>query len=71
MKSYCFICVAMLCSGTAWCAEEPGMPVYYFDMTGLHDLDRQDPVQARRAWDMGHLVASVQGIVNRDANAPC
>ncbi|MHB9045546.1 MAG: hypothetical protein ACYC35_06335 [Pirellulales bacterium] len=34
-------------------------------MTSLHALDRKNPAQARQAWDTAHLVASVQGIVNR------
>jgi len=48
-------------------AQDAADPVYFFDMTDLHALDRSDPVQARRAWDTAHLVASLQGIVNRDA----
>jgi len=48
-------------------ATAPGTaPVYHFDMTCLHELDRSDPAQAREAWDTAHLVASVQGIVNRE-----
>ena len=51
-------------------ATAPGAaPVYYFDMTYLHELDRSDPAQAREAWDTAHLVASVQGIVNREGPA--
>lgn len=42
-------------------------PIHYFDMAYLNDLDRSDPAQARLAWDTAHLVASIQGIVNRDA----
>jgi hypothetical protein len=34
-------------------------------MTELTRLNLGDPVQARRAWDTAHLVASLQGIVNR------
>ena len=44
-------------------------PIYYFDLTDLNSLDLRDPVQARQAWDTLHLVASVQGIVNRDRPA--
>ncbi|NIA15208.1 MAG: hypothetical protein GWP08_14140 [Nitrospiraceae bacterium] len=54
----------MLASAAAYSQE--GQPIYYFDMTGLHELDRSDPVQARQAWDTAHLVSSLQGIVNRN-----
>ncbi|MGE5609401.1 MAG: hypothetical protein ACM359_09110 [Bacillota bacterium] len=37
------------------------------DLTSLQKLNLKDPLQARRAWDTLHLVASVQGIVNRDS----
>ena len=40
--------------------------VHYFDMTYLNDVDRSDPIQAREAWDTAHMMASLQGIVNRD-----
>lgn len=42
---------------------------YLLDLTSLFDLDLKDPAKARTAWDTLHLVASVQGIVNRDAPA--
>jgi hypothetical protein len=35
-------------------------------MSGLHALDRRDPAAARKAWDTAHLVASLQGVVNRE-----
>ncbi len=40
--------------------------VYVLDMTSMHGLDIGKPDQARMAWDTMHLVASLQGIVNRD-----
>lgn len=40
--------------------------IYYYDMTHLYDLDLGDPRQAREAWDLAHLVSSLQGIVNRE-----
>jgi hypothetical protein len=40
--------------------------IYTYDLTHLHSLDRKDPAQTRRAWDEAHLVASLQGLVNRD-----
>jgi hypothetical protein len=47
-------------------AENPPTPkIYFFDMTELTRLNLGDPVLARRAWDTAHLVASLQGIVNR------
>ena len=45
---------------------EGASPIHYFDMTYLHGLDLGDPDEARKAWDTAHLVASLQGIVNRD-----
>lgn len=41
--------------------------VAYFDMTGLGSLDLSDASQRRRYWDETHLIASLQGLVNRDA----
>jgi hypothetical protein len=40
--------------------------VYLLDLTDLNQLDLGDRNDARRGWDTLHLVASVQGIVNRD-----
>lgn len=51
-------------AGWAGAASRPER-VYLFDLTFLHKLDLKDPAQARLAWDTAHLVASVQGIVNR------
>jgi hypothetical protein len=46
--------------------EKPSaQKIYFFDMTESTRLNLGDPVQARRAWDTAHLVASLQGIVNR------
>lgn len=56
-------CAAMLLALCANAAE----PIYYYDMTRLNTFDLGDPVQARSAWDEAHLVAALQGIVNRDA----
>ncbi|MCX7426703.1 MAG: GxGYxYP family putative glycoside hydrolase [Planctomycetia bacterium] len=63
----------LVLSGVISFGAEPGAaapePIYYFDLTDLNSLDLRDPVQARQAWDTLHLVASVQGIVNRDRPA--
>jgi len=40
-------------------------PIYVVDLTGLNQLDLNHPAEARRAWDTLHLVASLQGLVNR------
>ena len=48
-------------------AAAPAAPIYYCDLSGLHALDRKDPVQARKAWDTAHLAVSLQGIVNRES----
>ncbi|QDU71454.1 GxGYxYP domain-containing protein [Mucisphaera calidilacus] len=40
--------------------------ITYLDLTYLNHLDLADGAQAREAWDTLHMVATVQGIVNRD-----
>jgi hypothetical protein len=51
------------------CMAEPNaatsQPILYMDLSAMNQLNLNDPAQARRAWDTLHLVASVQGIVNR------
>lgn len=39
--------------------------VVLFDLTHLHRVDLSDPRQRRQAWDELHLVAALQGIINR------
>ncbi|MCY2954093.1 MAG: GxGYxYP family putative glycoside hydrolase [Planctomycetota bacterium] len=48
-------------------SPQPPAPIYYFDLTSLHTLNLRNPMDARRAWDTLHLVASLQGIVNRSS----
>lgn len=47
--------------------ESNAEPIRFYDMTHLNARDLSDPSQARAAWDEAHLVAAIQGIVNRDA----
>ena len=47
-------------------ATDAPATVYTLDLTDLNRLDLRDPAKARRGWDTLHLVASVQGIVNRN-----
>lgn len=42
-------------------------PVYFLDISDLNGLDLTVSANAHHAWDAAHLVASLQGIVNRDA----
>ncbi|HEY8454871.1 MAG TPA: NEW3 domain-containing protein [Actinopolymorphaceae bacterium] len=42
-------------------------PVLFYDLAHLYELDLTDPAQARKAYDELHLVATLQGIVNRSA----
>lgn len=49
------------------CPAAGAPPIYYYDLTQLNQLNLKDGAQARRAWDTLHLVASLQGIVNRDS----
>jgi hypothetical protein len=44
----------------------PLQPVYRLDLTRLNQLDMKNPRAAREAWDTLHVVASIQGIVNRN-----
>ncbi len=46
------------------CAVEP---ITLFDLTYTLDYDLSKPKQAEMAWDHCHAVATLQGIVNRDA----
>lgn len=41
--------------------------VYTYDARPLQRLDLKDPGQAARIWDTMHLLASLQGLVNREA----
>ena len=66
----CWISLGVVLAGMIGPASAAASePICYFDLTDLNSLDLRDPVQARRAWDTLHLVASVQGIVNRDRPA--
>ena len=42
-------------------------PIGIFDLTYALKYDAKDPNQVARAWDHCHAVATLQGIVNRDA----
>ena len=41
--------------------------IYLYDLTPTLSIDRADPAKAAAAWDEAHSVATLQGIVNRDA----
>ncbi|MGC8846191.1 MAG: GxGYxYP domain-containing protein, partial [Candidatus Hydrogenedens sp.] len=41
------------------------MPIYYYDFSWPTEIDINIGNNARNAWDTGHLLASLQGIVNR------
>lgn len=43
----------------------PVKPIYRLDLSSLNRLDLHNPTQARQAWDTLHVVASIQGLVNR------
>ena len=56
----------------AWAVDAPPVarpaePIVYFDMTPLFQLDLNDPIQLRRFYDETFVVASLQGLVNREA----
>ncbi len=42
-------------------------PVVIYDLTHATRFDPADPAQVAAAWDEAHAVATLQGIVNRDA----
>ena len=57
----------LLASGGLLLAQPPSaQPIYLLDVSGLNRLDLHNPAQARQAWDTLHVVASIQGLVNRD-----
>ena len=62
MPKHLTVLIALLCPFIALAAE----PIRYYDMTHLNGADLNDPAQARAAWDEAHLVAALQGIVNRN-----
>jgi hypothetical protein len=41
-------------------------PIVFFDLTYLFKLNLNDERQRRRFWDEAHLVAALEGLVNRD-----
>lgn len=41
--------------------------IVLYDLTFLYALNLADPAEAARVWDQVHVVATLQGIVNRDA----
>jgi len=47
--------------------DSPGPAVYVYDLRYATGGDPRDPDHLRRAWDHAHLVAALQGLVNRDA----
>jgi hypothetical protein len=47
-------------------ARSPQAPVCLYDLTYTLAAHLDDPNQVRMAWDHCHLVAALQGIVNRD-----
>jgi len=63
-------------AGAVFFAAAPGTPrqsgasrepIYVFDLIGLRNLDLKKERQRLELWDTIHLVASLQGLVNRDA----
>ena len=42
-------------------------PIYLYDLTPTISVDLKDPAKAARVWDEAHTVATLQGIVNRNA----
>jgi len=60
--------VSWPCSLTAASVESrlPGV-VWTFDARPLQTLDVTRPGNARQVWDTMHLIAALQGLVNRDA----
>ena len=47
--------------------ESTASSIVYFDLSAVLDLDLADPAQRRRVWDETHLIASLQGLANREA----
>ena len=47
--------------------RESRVPVWTYDARPLRRLDAREPASAARTWDTMHLMAALQGLVNRDA----
>ena len=58
------------CQDSGLGSEDPphnaDAPIVFFDMSYLLERDLSDLQQRRRVWDETHLLASLQGLVNRD-----
>lgn len=67
MRTSLLFCSLLFAASLA-AAGETDQPetIWRFDLTGLYHCNLSDPVQAREAWDTMHLVASLQGNVNRE-----
>lgn len=65
-KPVILVFAIFMCATSAFPISESLPPIYFFDLAYLNDMDLGDPAQAREAWDTAHLVASLQGIVNRE-----
>ena len=48
-------------AGLAQTNSSADRPIYRLDLSDLNRLDLRDPAQVRQAWDILHVVASVQG----------
>jgi hypothetical protein len=49
----------------AACADD--LPIDVYDLTGALQFDATNPTETARVWDHVHAIATLQGIVNRDA----
>ncbi|HOQ31046.1 MAG TPA: GxGYxYP family putative glycoside hydrolase [Candidatus Hydrogenedens sp.] len=56
--------LSLLILAPPFAISEP-MPIYYYDFSWSTEKDMNTENNARDAWDTGHLLASLQGIVNR------
>ncbi|MBI4578646.1 MAG: hypothetical protein HY718_03035 [Planctomycetes bacterium] len=50
-----------------WAAAAPGPAIDVYDLTDALRFDAKSEQQTARVWDYVHAVATLQGIVNRDA----
>ncbi len=46
-------------------AVEAESHIYYYDFSWANTVDLKIPTEAKEVWDTGHLLSSLQGVVNR------
>lgn len=69
MKTFCLILLIVATAHSALAAEatRPPAAVWTFNAEPWQSRDLRQPEQAREVWDTMHLLAALQGLVNRES----